>query len=367
LPVVGLSVIVAVLELAGVVDVPAIYLAAGWVAIPALILLPALRRVQADLQARYLVERVVYGALLTAACISIVTTVGIILSVLFEAIAFFSHDDVSVVNFFFGTEWNPGESFLKSMGRGAEEGAVTTAEPSFGALPLFAGTFMITAVAMTVAVPIGLLSAIFLAEYAGKQVRRYAKPVIELLAGIPTVVYGFFAAITVAPIVVEVAKFFNIETTYQNALTPGLIMGVMIIPFMSSLCDDVITALPQNLRRASFACGATRSETIVKILLPAALPGIISAFLLAISRAVGETMIVVMAAGLMANLSVNPLEEMTTVTVHIVANLTGDLAYDNPQTLSAFGLGLTLLVITLALNVISLFVVRRFRVHYEGD
>jgi phosphate transport system permease protein len=363
LPPLLLSVLAAVLELSGLLDVPGFLIAAGWILLPAPLLLLAIRSIRAELNARIPVERVIYGILLAAALISILTTAGILLSVLFESIQFFKHPGVTVSEFLFGTEWSPGGAFLEGAGRGGEQGT----EASFGAIPLFAGTLVITFIAMLVAVPVGVLSAVFLSEYASKALRRIGKPVIEVLAGIPTVVYGFFAAITVSPLVVRAAEWMGLEASYQNALVPGLIMGVMIIPFMSSLCDDVINSVPRNLRLASYSMGATSAETIRKVVLPAAFPGIVSAFLLAISVAIGETMIVVMAAGLSANLTANPLQEMTTVTVHIVDNLTGDLAYDNPQTLSAFGLGLTLLVMTLTLNVISSIVIRKFRLRYEGD
>jgi phosphate transport system permease protein len=206
-----------------------------------------------------------------------------------------------------------------------------------------------------------------MSEYASPRVRRVAKPMLEVLAGIPTVVYGFFAAITVAPIIVDAGRRLGLQPSFENALAPGVVMGVMIIPFMSSLCDDVISSVPQNLRLAAFSLGAMRSEVIKRTVLPAALPGIVSAFLLSVSRAIGETMIVVMAAGIAANLTPLPWRQMSTVTVHIVYNLTGDLAYDNPQTLSAFSLGLSLLIVTLILNVISVIVIRKFRQRYEGD
>lgn len=363
LPVVVVTFLAVTLTLFGWMVVPGAWVAVAWIALPALILLPVVRSIRADLNARILVERVIYAVLLCAALVSIMTTIGILLSVLFESIRFFQHPSVTVTGFLFGTEWSPGGAFLESAGRGGEQGT----DASFGAVPLFAGTFVITGIAMLVAVPVGVLSAVYLSEYASLHVRRIGKPLIEILAGIPTVVYGFFAAITVAPLIVRAAERIGLDASFQNALAPGLIMGVMIIPFMSSLCDDVMRSVPQNLRRASYAMGATSAETIRQVVLPAAFPGIISAFLLSISVAIGETMIVVMAAGLTANLTANPLQEMTTVTVHIVDNLTGDQAYDNPQTLSAFGLGLTLLAVTLLLNVMATIVIRKFRMRYEGD
>ena len=361
LPSLLISIVVFIAKVAGVAEVPNLISIATWVVLPALILLPALLLVRANLNARILVERVIYLLLLSAALLSIVTTLGILLSVLFESIRFF--EQVSFVEFVTGTTWSPGGAFLEGAGRGGEQGA----DSQFGAVPLFAGTAMITAIAMLVAVPLGLLAAIYTAEYAPRRARRMIKPMLEILAGIPTVVYGFFAAITLAPMIVKAASWLGLHASYENALAPGVIMGVMIIPFMSSLCDDIISSLPQNIRLASMALGSTRSEMIKKVVLPAALPGIMSAFLLSVSRAIGETMIVVMAAGMAANLTANPLDQMATVTVHIVANLTGDLAYDNPQTLSAFGLGLTLLILTLVLNIISAVVIRKFRQRYEGD
>jgi len=382
LPAVMLSAVALLLNLTGLMRVPQLWIALAWVVPPLLALWPAVRSISAELKARNFVERHIYAVLLGAALISIFTTLGILLSVLFESIRFFQQ--VSFWEFVTGTTWNPGGAFLESAGRGGEQGT----RSSFGAVPLFYGTLMITGIAMLVAVPIGLLAAIYMSEYASRRLRRAIKPALEILAGIPTVVYGFFAAITVAPLIVDlvdaVTGFLNarvlpvfglahdpqapaiaFSASHEAALAPGVIMGVMIIPFMSSLCDDVISAVPQSLRRGALAMGATESETIKGVVLPAALPGIVSAFLLAVSRAVGETMIVVMAAGVSTNITVNPLEQVTTVTVHIVANLTGDLAYDNPQTLSAFSLGLVLLVITLGLNIVSAVVIRKFRQRYE--
>ncbi|MDZ7747862.1 MAG: phosphate ABC transporter permease subunit PstC [Halofilum sp. (in: g-proteobacteria)] len=320
----------------------------------------ARRRLSPLLRARNVLDRLVRRILLAAGVVSILTTFGIVLSIIFESIRFFQL--VSFWEFITGTQWSPGAAFLEAAGRGGEGGA----EAHFGSVPLFAGTFMITIIAMCVALPVGLLSAIDMAEYASPHVRGIAKPVLEVLAGIPTVVYGFFAALTVAPFVVDVAGLLGLEASYNSALAAGLVMGVMIIPFISSLSDDVINSVPDAMREGSYALGTTRSETIRQILLPAALPGIISAFLLAVSRALGETMIVVMAAGMRPNLTLNPLEDMTTVTVRIVAALTGDTAFDSAETLSAFALGLVLFVITLALNLVSTILVRRFRQKYSS-
>ena len=267
-------------------------------------LMLALRKVEPTLRARNAIEKFVYWTLFSASLVSILTTFGIIISILFEALKFFSQ--VSVWDFVTGTNWSPVATF-----RPGQEAA----DSQFGSVPLFAGTFMITLVAMLVAIPVGLLSAIYMSEYASYRIRTLAKPVLEILAGIPTVVYGFFAAITVSPLVVEVADFFGLHASYTNALAPGMVMGIMIIPFISSLSDDVINSIPNSLREGAYALGATKSETIKQIILPAAFPGIMAASLLGISRALGETMIVVMAAGLRPNLTWNPLEDMTTVTV----------------------------------------------------
>lgn len=315
----------------------------------------SLRRVKPGLRARNAVERLIVALLFVAALISVLTTIGIIMSILFEAIRFF--DQVSFWHFITGTVWRPVQVY------GAD--ATAAIESSFGAVPLFLGTFVITVIAMLVAIPIGLYAAIFMSEYASRRVRRIVKPMLEMLAGIPTVVYGFFAAITVSPLVVEAAEFFGLDAAYTNGLAAGLVMGIMIIPFISSLSDDVINSIPNTLREGSYAMGATKAETIQKIILPAAFPGIMAAALLGISKAMGETMIVLMAAGLRPNLTVNPLESMTTVTVHIVDALTGDHAFNTPVTLSAFALGLVLFVVTLTLNTISVLIIRKFRRSYE--
>ncbi|MDQ6975470.1 MAG: phosphate ABC transporter permease subunit PstC [Mariprofundaceae bacterium] len=319
----------------------------------------AFSHISVDFRARQSVEKMVRALLFSAATLSILITLGIVLSVLFESIQFFKV--ISFWEFITGTRWEPDTAFLIGAGR-ADEGI---AAPHFGAVPIFAGTFMITGIAMLVAVPVGLFSAIYMSEYASHNWRGRLKPMLEILAGIPTVVYGFFAAITISPLVVQFAESVGFEADYTNALAPGLIMGVMIIPFMSSLSDDVIRAVPQDLRDGSLALGTTQAETIRHVVLPAALPGIVAAFMIAISRAIGETMIVVMAAGLRPNLTMNPLEGMTTVTVKIVEALTGDQEFDSAFTLAAFALGMVLLVVTLLLNVISSFVVRKFSQRYE--
>jgi len=319
----------------------------------------ALRGISPDLRARNFIEKTIKLFLILASLVSIITTIGIVLSILFESMKFFSH--VNFFDFITGTKWSPDTAFLEGAGRGDED----VAKPDFGSVPIFAGSFMITFIALSVAVPVGLFSAIFMSEYATPRVRGMTKPVLEILAGIPTVVYGFFAAITVSPIIVNLGETFGLNVDSTNALTPGLVMGIMIIPFVSSLSDDVINAIPQNLREGSLALGMTRSETMKHVMLPAALPGIISAILLAFSRAIGETMIVVMAAGLRPNLTWNPLEGMTTVTVRIVDALTGDQAFDSLETLSAFGLGFVLLIVTLVLNVFSSIIIRKFKKQYD--
>ncbi len=317
------------------------------------------RFIRPEQQATHLVEKYIMGLLLAASFISVLITVGIVFSVIFEASIFFK--EVSFIDFITGTNWNPNTAFYAGAGRGGEHAL----KPQFGSLPLFAGTFMITFIAMLVAGPIGLFSAVFMSEYASAKLRKIVKPILEVLAGIPTVVYGFFAAITVSPAIVKLAESMGLHADAVNALSPGLVMGIMIIPFVSSLSDDVITAVPRSMREGSYALGATSSETIKRVLLPAALPGIISAFLLAVSRAIGETMIVVMAAGLRANMTWNPLETMTTVTVRIVDALTGDQAFNSLETLSAFALGFVLLCVTFILNVVSAVVIRKYHEKYE--
>jgi phosphate transport system permease protein len=306
------------------------------------------------MRARNRVEGMVRGLLILSSLIAILTTVGIVFSVLFESIRFF--DKVPFTDFVFGLQWSP-QTAIRADQVGSDG--------LFGAIPLFAGTMLITLIAMIVAVPIGLMSAIYLAEYASPKLRSFAKPLIEILAGIPTVVYGFFAMLTVAPAVRGFGESIGLDVSSESALAVGLVMGVMIIPFVSSLSDDVINAVPQSLRDASFGVGATHSETIKQVILPAALPGIMGGVLLAVSRAIGETMIVVMAAGVSANLTANPLDAVTTVTVQIVTLLTGDQEFDSAKTLAAFALGMMLFVVTLTLNVIALRIVRKYREQYD--
>jgi len=312
------------------------------------------RSISASLRARNIVESVITFILILCSGVAILTTLGIVLSVLFEAIRFFKI--IPLQDFLFGLSWSP------QMAIRADQAGSSGA---FGAVPIFAGTFMIASIAMTVAIPVGLLSAIYLSEFADQRIRTLVKPMLEILAGIPTVVYGFFAALVVAPMIRESGGFFGLSVASESALAAGLVMGIMIIPFVSSLSDDVIHAVPQALRDGSYGLGATKFETIRYVIFPAALPGIVGGILLAISRAVGETMIVVMAAGLAANLTANPFQAVTTVTVQIVTLLVGDQEFDSPKTLAAFALGLVLFVFTLILNFIALRVVRKYREQYE--
>ena len=311
----------------------------------------AYRMTDRDFRARNTVERGTMALLMGAALIAIATTAGIVLSMLFESIDFFSR--YPAADFFFGTTWSPSFS-----GRGGAS--------QLGILPLLWGTLYISFIALAVAVPIGLFAAIYLSEYATPRVRAIAKPLIEVLAGIPTIVYGLFALITVGPLLRDYfAQPLRLGDSGSSVMTAGLVMGVMLIPFVSSLSDDIINAVPQSMRDGSLGLGATRSETIRQVIVPAALPGIVGAVLLAASRAIGETMIVVLGAGAAAQMSLNPFEAMTTVTVKIVSQLTGDTDFNSPETLVAFALGLTLFVITLGLNVLALWIVRRYREQYE--
>lgn len=319
-----------------------------------LLLLVARKKISATFRARNQVENIITGMLVVCSLIAILTTIGIVLSLLFETIRFFGK--VPATEFLFGLEWSP-QTALRADQVGSSG--------AFGAVPLFAGTLLIAAIAMFVAVPIGLYAAIYMAEYANQHVRAILKPLLEILAGIPTVVYGFFAALTVAPFIRRVGESSGLSVASESALAAGLVMGIMIIPFVSSLADDVITAVPQSLREGSYGLGATQSETIKRVVFPAALPGIVGGILLAFSRAIGETMIVVMAAGLAANLTANPLEAVTTVTVQIVTLLVGDQEFDSAKTLAAFALGLVLFCVTLVINVIALHVVRKYREQYE--
>ncbi len=326
-------------------------------------------RFRPDLRARNKVEGWITGVLFACSAVAVLTTVGIIFSLVIDSLRFFSM--VPITEFLFGTKWSPQIAI-----RADQVGS----SGAFGAVPLFAGTFLIMAIAMAVAAPIGLFSAVYLSEYSGKKTRALVKPALEVLAGVPTVVYGFFAALTVGPALrvffngigeMLIGGPFNDLGLYlslvqnQMALVAGAVMGIMLIPFVSSLSDDILNAVPQSLRDGSYAMGATKSETIKKVLLPAALPGVAGALLLAVSRAIGETMIVTMAAGLAAKLTLNPLETVTTVTVQIVTLLTGDQEFNSPKTLAAFGLGLTLFVVTLMLNIVAMRIVQAYREQYD--
>jgi phosphate transport system permease protein len=316
----------------------------------------AMRRIRVDFRARSGVERWMMLLLVAASLLAILTTLGIVLSLLFESLRFFKL--VSPTEFLFGTSWSP-QTAIRADQAGSSG--------AFGSVPLFWGTIFIGAIiAMIVAIPLGLMCAIFLTQYAHQTVRAWLKPILEILAGVPTVVYGYFAALTVAPLVRDFGIAIGISSaSSESALAAGLVMGIMIIPFVSSMADDSIAAVPQAMRDGSLALGATRSETIKKVVLPAALPGVVGGVLLAVSRAIGETMIVVMAAGLAANLTANPFESVTTVTTQIVQLLTGDQEFDSAKTLAAFALGLALFIITLILNLIALRVVRKYREAYE--
>lgn len=334
--------------------------ASGWivlvfvVALGALGIFYSLSRLAPVFRARHSVERVAMVFLMLCATIAILTTLGIVLSLLFESLRFFGK--VSVSEFLFGMQWSP-QTAIRADQVGSSG--------SFGAVPLFTGTILISVIALLVAVPLGLMSAIYLSDYASLRVRSVVKPLLEVLAGIPTVVYGFFAILTVAPVIRDLGASLGMSVSSNSALAAGLVMGIMIVPFVSSLSDDVINAVPQSLRDGSAAMGATRSETIRQVILPAALPGIVGAVLLAASRAIGETMIVVMAAGLAANLTANPFAAVTTVTVQIATLLVGDQEFDSPKTLSVFALGLVLFIVTLCLNVIALRIVQKYREKYD--
>lgn len=316
----------------------------------------AYRQINPEFRSRNGVERIILWILISSSTVAILTTIGIVLSVLFESIRFFQL--IPPQDFLFGLEWNP-------QFEGAERAGSGGGTATYGMVPMFVGTLLISTVALVVAVPVGLFSAIYLAEYATSNVRAFVKPLLEILAGVPTVVYGFFAALTVAPLVKAAGEAIGLEVASESALAAGLVMGIMIIPFISSLSDDVINAVPQSLRDAAYGLGSTKSEAVRQVVLPAALPGIMAAIILAVSRAVGETMIVVMAAGLAANLSFNPLDAVTTVTSQIVTILVGDQEFESAKTLSAFALALMLIIITLGLNFFALQIVKKYREQYD--
>ena len=314
-------------------------------------------RIQPAFRARNAVEVLLLAGLGACSVIAIITTIGIVFSVIFESIRFFKL--IPPLEFLTGIVWNPEFEGAVRAGSGQEGRA------AYGAIPLFAGTFLISIIALSVSVPVGLMAAIYLSEYATRRVRGAVKPLLEILAGVPTVVYGFFAALTIAPLFRETGGLLGLDVASESALAAGFVMGIMIIPFVSSLSDDVISAVPQSLRDAALGLGSTKSEMIKKVIFPAALPGIVASIILAVSRAVGETMIVVMAAGLAANLTANPLDAVTTVTAQIVTILVGDQEFESAKTLSAFALALTLIVITLVLNFFALQIVKKYREQYD--
>jgi phosphate transport system permease protein len=313
----------------------------------------AYTQLKPDLRARNKVERLIMIVLLVASLIATITTIGIFASLIFESIRFFKM--VSPIEFLFGTNWSPRDTIVPGQDNG------------YGAIPLFWGTIFVGAIiAMIVAIPLGLMSAVFLTQYASPKMRSWLKPILEILAGVPTVVYGYFAALTVAPAVRDFAVMIGFSNAASdNALAAGVVMGVMIIPLVSSMADDSIASVPSAMRDGSLALGATKSETIKKVLFPAALPGVVGGILLAVSRAIGETMIVVMAAGYTANLTANPFNSISTITVQIKALLTGDINFDGPQVLAAFALGLTLFMVTFLLNLMALRVVKKYREAYD--
>jgi len=312
------------------------------------------RRVTAEFRARQAAETIIHGFMIACSTVAILTTIGIILALAFEAIRFF--EMVPFTDFLFGVNWEPQIPIREDQ---------IAAEGAFGWLPVIVGTAVVATIAMLLATPIGLLTAIYLNEFAPRGLRAVVKPVLEILAGVPTVVYGFFAILVVAPALRGAGADLGIGISPNTALAAGGVMGIMLIPFISSFADDALSAVPRALRDGSLAIGATRGETMLKVQFPAAIPGIVGGVLLAVSRAIGETMIVVMAAGLMANLTINPLDSVTTVTVQIVTLLIGDTAFDNPNTLAAFALGLLLFILTLGINVLALRIVRKYREIYD--
>jgi len=311
-------------------------------------------KVSPAFRARQGVERAMSAFMVFCSVVAIVTTLGIVASLFYESLRFF--EKVPVAEFLFGLNWEPQIPIRADQVAGAG---------AFGWIPVLVGTLVITVISLLVAIPIGIYSAIYLNEFASPTMRAIAKPLLELLAGVPTVVYGFFAILVVAPALRSAGASLGIDVSPNTALAAGGVMGIMMIPFISSFTDDALNAVPRSLRDGSLALGATRGETVMKVLFPAAIPGIVGGILLAVSRAIGETMIVVMAAGLIATLTVNPLNSVTTVTVQIVTLLIGDTEFDNPKTLAAFALGLMLFLVTLALNVLALGIVRKYRELYD--
>ncbi len=330
------------------------FTACGALLLAVVMALYAMRFLSKSFQARNASERIFLWLLMACSAVAILTTIGIVFTLIFDSLRFFAV--VSPIEFFFGLDWRPITAIREDQI--AQSGA-------FGFVPVLVGSTLIALLAMAVAGPIGLFSAVYMVEFAPNSVRSVAKPVIEVLAGVPTVVYGFFAVITVAPLVRDLGEMLGVSSSSESSLAAGLVMGIMIIPFVSSLSDDVISSVPNRLREAALSLGATKGEAIVKVVLPAALPGLVSAMVLATSRAIGETMIVVMAAGLAANMTLNPFEAVTTITVQITTVLTGDQPFDSPMTLSAFALALALFVITLILNLFALHIMEKYRDQYD--
>jgi len=331
-----------------------------WLLLGAVALLSAVlivlsrRRVTAEFRARHGVEHITTGIMIFCATVAIFVTLGIIASLLFETFRFF--EKVSVIEFLFGTNWEPQIPLREDQ---------VAAEGAFGWLPVILGTIVITVIALVLAIPVGLMSAIYLFEFAPRRLRAVVKPVLEILAGVPTVVYGFFAILTVAPAIRAFGASIGLDVAPNTALAAGSVMGIMLIPFISSFADDALSAVPRSLSDGALALGATRAEMMTNVLFPAAIPGIVGGILLAVSRAIGETMIVVMAAGLIAKMTLNPLDSVTTVTVQIVTLLIGDTSFDNPKTLAAFALGMMLFIVTLVINVFALRIVRKYREAYD--
>jgi len=333
----------------------AAWLLVGVVAVLSLaIVVFARSRVSAAFRARQRVEHIVLGLMIACAVVAIFTTVGIVSALTFETVRFFQM--VPITEFLFGTSWEPQIPIREDQ---------IAAEGAFGAVPVFLGTIVIASVALFIAVPVGLMTAIYLNEFASKKLRSAVKPVLEILAGVPTVVYGFFAILTVAPAIRQFGQSLGLDVASNTALAAGGVMGIMLIPFISSFAEDALSAVPRSLRDGALALGATRAEMVLNVLFPAAIPGIVGGVLLAVSRAIGETMIVVMAAGLIAKMTINPLDSVTAVTVQIVTLLIGDTAFDNPKTLAAFALGMVLFLATLVINVFALRIVRKYREIYD--
>ena len=324
------------------------------VVIAVTILLFRLRKIDVELRARQGTEQLVHRVMVFCSVVAVLTTIGIVAALLFETIKFFNK--VPIADFLFGLNWEPQIPI--------REGQIA-AEGAFGWLPVLLGTLLVTAVALLVAVPTGLFAAVYLNEFAPRAFRAVAKPMLEILAGVPTIVYGFFAILVIAPSLRSFGAIIGLDVAPNSALAAGAVMGVMLIPFIASFADDAISAVPGSLRDGALALGSTRSEAMMQVQFPAAIPGIVGGVLLAVSRAIGETMIVVMAAGLIARMTLNPLDSVTTVTVQIVTLLIGDTSFDNPKTLAAFALGMMLFLVTLLINICAIRIVHKYREAYD--